>query len=67
MSERGYGGAMSATTAVYIRSARGIESVAEQREETLEYADDELGIDSANIRTPDALRSLGGLCVCFRL
>jgi DNA invertase Pin-like site-specific DNA recombinase len=41
---------MSATTAVYIRSARGSESAAEQREETFEYADDELGIDSANIR-----------------
>lgn len=41
---------MSATTAVYIRTAQGTESVAEQREETLEYAADELGIASANIR-----------------
>jgi DNA invertase Pin-like site-specific DNA recombinase len=41
---------MSAPTAVYIRTPRGTESVAEQREKTFEYAAAELGIDSADIR-----------------
>jgi DNA invertase Pin-like site-specific DNA recombinase len=41
---------MSAPTVVYIRTAQDTETAAEQREETFEYAADELDIDSANIR-----------------